>query len=94
VSAGKVAYQMSLLAATVGCVREKRLPPPFGWEHLPIKATRPWKLPFSLYWGAARVTWSPSTETAEAVLRDNRLPVCEVGLRPGFEVHTFVSAAR
>jgi hypothetical protein len=74
------AEQMSLLSPAYSGVDF----PPYGWEHLPIKATQPWKLPVTGDWSGARVQWPAHLAHVVEVLRDDRLPPHEVGYRPGF----------
>src|SRR5262245_808797 len=70
-----------LVTSTIGPDDE----PPYGWQHLPIKASEPWKLPVNAYWSEARVEWHPQHAYIIEVLRDTALPFHEVGLRVGFE---------
>ncbi len=55
--------------------------PPYGWGHLPLHWDVGVEQPVGPYFDYARVVWGAPTITAEVVLRDDRLPWFEVGLR-------------
>jgi len=64
-------------------LRRSRAPlgPPYGWAHLPVGTDADGALPEGPFWDEARVSWGPRNTHAVAVLRDDRLPWWEVGLR-------------